>query len=349
MHNTLYRYAIIGTGLPWKEEGYTGFGMAHVHWRAFRSTGRVELVALCDVIPERMEIFQQQHEVTVPTFTDYRAMLAEVRPEIVSICTWPHLHAEMTVAAAEAGVRVIHCEKPMALTWADCKRMKSAADAHGALLSFNHQRRHIRLFQAVVEDLWRGVIGDPVCIEAECSNLFDWGTHWFDMMQYYNREEPIVWVMGQIDARTEHRIFGALHEHQGLCHWKWANGVRGLMVAGEDMRIGCVHRITGTEGVIEVLSERKYRRMVAGDAGWQEFEVPQGDRDEHQWTAADVVRQLEEPGHISMLSVNNAIRHTEVIFAAYLSSRVRGRVDLPLSYDGNALVDMVQAGEISPA
>lgn len=337
----LYRYAIIGTGIPWRTEGSTGFGMANIHWPAFRSTGRVELVAISDLLPERMQTFQEKHAVETKTYTDYKQMLAEAKPDIVSICVWPHLHAEMTVAAAEAGVKAIHCEKPMALNWADCKRMKAAADANGVMLTFNHQRRHLLLFQAVVKAVQSGEIGDLVFIEAECSNMLDWGTHWLDMMQFYNGESDIAWVMGQIDTREEHRIFGALHEDQALCHWKWTNGVRGLMVTGPDAKIGCTHRLTGTEGVLEVLTERKYRKLGKGDAEWREIEVPQGERNEHDRTAEDIIRQLEEPGHTSILTADNALRHTEVIYATYLSSKVRGRVDLPLDYDGNALADIV--------
>lgn len=349
MSTSLYRYAIIGTGLPWREEGHTGFGMANAHWPAFRATERVELSAICDILPERMDAFQKRHEVTTQTYTDYKAMLAEVKPDLLSICVWPHLHAEMAIAAAESGVKAIHCEKPIALSWADCKRMKAAADANGTKLTFNHQRRHILMFQAVVEAIKNGEIGDLVFIEAECGNMLDWGTHWLDMMQFYNSESPIEWVIGQIDARQEHLIFGALHEHQAICHWKWTNGVRGMMVTGEDMKIGCTHRIVGKEGVIEVLTERKYRKLGKGDAEWREIEVPQGDKNDHQRTAEDVVRQLDEPGHVSFLTIDNSIKHTEAIYATYLSSKTHSRVDLPLTYDGNALLDMVESGDIHPA
>jgi hypothetical protein len=65
-------------------------------------------------------------------------------------------------------------------------------------------------------------------------------------------------------------------------------------------------------------------------------------------SAADVVRQLDEPGYTSFLTVDNAIQHTEVIFATYESSRLRARIDLPLAYDGNALLDLLEADQIGP-
>src|SRR5262249_4158945 len=149
MSSERYRYGIIGTGLPHGVEGATGFGMAHYHYPAFRATGRIELIAIADIKDASAQFFLEKYESSAKHHRDYHEMLAQENLDIVSICTWPHLHAELSVAAAEAGVKVIHCEKPMAITWGDCKRMKAAADANGAKLSFGHQRRHIKLFQAV--------------------------------------------------------------------------------------------------------------------------------------------------------------------------------------------------------
>lgn len=341
-----YRYAIIGTGFPHGSPGATGFGMAHIHYPAFASTGKVELVAIAEPNTSAAQAFIEKHHITPKIYADYRAMLTHEQPDIVSICTWPHLHAEMVMAAAEAGVRAIHCEKPMAITWGDCKKMKATADAHGAKLTFNHQRRHLLVFQAVRDAIARGDIGELVQIEAQCPNLFDWGTHWLDMLFFYNQETPAEWVIGQIDSRQERRIFGAYHEEQGLCHFKWQNGVRGWMVTGYEAGIGCTHRLVGKEGIIEVLSERKYR--ITGKTTWEEREFAQEPFDEHRRSAADVVQQLEDPTHRALLSADFALQSTEVIFATYYSSKIRGRVDLPLAYEGNALLDMVETGEVGP-
>ena len=348
MSNTPYRYGIIGTGRPHNTAGATGFGMAHYHYPSFQATGKVELVAIADIEDDPAQFFLKKYESKAKHYTDYHEMLAQENLDLVSICTWPHLHAEMAVAAAEAGVKVIHCEKPMATTWGDCKRMKAAADAHGAKLSFGHQRRHIKLFQAVRQAAQEGAIGDLVMIEAEVGDMFDWGTHWLDMMQFYNNEAPIEWVIGQIDSRTERRIFGAFMENQAVCHFKWKNGVRGFLLAGYEAKIGAVHRLIGTEGVIEVLSERKYRILGKGQGEWKEVEVPQGAQHDWMLASVDVVRQLEEPEHKSLLSVDYAIQHTEIIFATYYSSQTRQRVDFPLEYEGSALLDMLETGEVGP-
>ncbi len=348
MSDGRYRYAIIGTGRPHGSDGATGFGMAHTHYPNFMMSGRVDLVAVSDLDCSLAEFFLEKNGASAKIYTDYKEMLAVEKPDILSICTWPHLHAEMTVAAAEAGVRAIHCEKPMATTWGDAKRMKAAADKHGALLTFNHQRRHIKLFQAVRQAVVDGEIGDLVMIEAECGDMLDWGTHWLDMLQMYNGDCGIEWVMGQIESHTEKRIFGAFMENQAIVHYKWKNGVRGVFISGEDAKIGCVHRLIGTEGVIEVMSERKMRIRGKGDSEWRYVEVAQGPIHDFTLACMDVVRQLDEPGYVSILTANNAIQHTEIIYATYESSRRRGRIDLPLKIEDSPLLAMVAAGEIGP-
>jgi len=282
-------------------------------------------------------------------YHDYHEMLAQEKLDIVSVCVWPHLHAEMSIAAIEAGAKVVFCEKPIATTWADCLRMKEVADKHGALLAFDHQRRFIKTFQAVKAHLDTGIIGELKTIEAECGDLYDWGTHWLDLMFMYNDETPAEWVVGQIDSRSEHVIFGAPMENQGVMHWKWKNGVRGFMTAGYEAEIGAAHRLTGTDGIIEVASNPwKLRIKGKGDAEWRDIETPQGDMWDYALAAQDIMKQLDEPGYVSSLSINNAIQHTALIFGAYYSSKIRGRVDLPLTYGGNAFTEMLEAREIGP-
>ncbi len=150
-NETRYRYAIIGTGRPHGSPGATGFGMAHPHYNGFRATGRTDLVAVADTDDGRARAFLADYNEDATIYADYREMLRSEKPDIVSVTVWPHLHAEMSVAACEAGARAVHCEKPMATTWADAKRMKAAADAHGTILTFNHQRRFLEPFQKAAQ------------------------------------------------------------------------------------------------------------------------------------------------------------------------------------------------------
>ena len=112
---------IIGCGRP-------GRGQARSHAEGYRKAG-VELVALADVVEENALVFQKEHgSGSEQIFTDYQEMLKQEKLDVISICTWPHLHAPMVIDAANAKVRAIHCEKPVAPSWGEGKRMVEACE-----------------------------------------------------------------------------------------------------------------------------------------------------------------------------------------------------------------------------
>lgn len=346
-----YRYAIIGTGREIGTEGATGFGMAHSHIGAFTATDRVDLVAVADIVEENAQHFLTKYERTdARIYTDYHEMLEQEKPHIVSITTWPHLHAEMTIAACESGALAVHCEKPMATSWGDAKRMADAAAANGVILTFNHQRRFLDPFQKARQLIRDGAVGKLARLEATCGDLFDWGTHWINMLFFLNEETPVEWVIGQIDSRTENRIFGAFTENQGIAHFKFANDVRALLITGYEANIGAAMRIIGDQGIIEIGWDSKVLLRANGDADWKTVEVTESIHGSGAIpkAAADLIAALDDPAHKPLLSVENALRTTEVIFAAYESSRRRGRIDLPLQFEGSALLTLLEAGAIGP-
>src|SRR5579871_602656 len=206
--------AIIGCG----ERG-------HEHAKGYAISPDTQIVAAVDPKPEARRSLHEKFGVP-NVYADHQAMFAEHRPDIVSICTWPGLHAEQVMDTARAdGVRAIHCEKPMAPTWGESRRMHRACQEAGVQLTFCHQRRfgaHFEKARALVQE---GAIGQMTRLEGYCPNLFDWGTHWFDMFFFYNGETPAEWVLGQIDTSEVHRVFGVPVETGGLAHVRFANGV----------------------------------------------------------------------------------------------------------------------------
>lgn len=338
--------AVIGCGRPRTEDGATGFGMSHAHVHGYLATGRCELAAVADISRENAEDFVGRYGGTADVYLDYHEMLAAVKPDIVSVCTWPHLHEPMTLAAIAAGVRAVHCEKPMAPTWGAARRMHQAAVAAGVQLTFNHQRRFLEPFQTARRLIRQGAIGNVQRIEGSCGDMIDWGTHWLDMFFFYNGETPAEWVLGQIDHRQEKRIFGVPVESQGLCQVKFANGVRGLLFTGHDAEIGCANRIIGSEGTLELHNSRPHLRLQnIHTQGWVDYPTQEG---LHGGIAidrgiADLVRSLDQ-GVEPELSSHKAVRCTEVIFATYESSRRRGRVDIPLEAEDSAFLSLLEKG-----
>jgi predicted dehydrogenase len=357
---TKLRAGIIGCGRPGRTEGATGSGTAHVHAKGYVASPDCELVAAADIKPQNLEAFCDQYGIE-GRYLDHREMLAQAELDLVSVCVWPHLHAPMVIDTAQAGVRAIHCEKPMALTWGDAKRMVAICQEQGVQLTFNHQRRFGNQFRQAKALADGGAIGDLVRLESFTSNLYDWGTHWFDMMFFYNGDVPAEWVIGQIDGRGGRAIFGAQVEGQGLSWIRYRNGVYGLMVTGqafmdpdlETREERCANRLIGSTGTIEVGvsggPQLRFRNLETGGA-WKTVDVGEPE------TWADVVGKAIQ-GNIDALlagvepelAARKALQATELIFATWESSRRRGRVDLPLEIEDSPLLSMIESGQITIA
>ncbi len=348
-----YRVGVIGCGDNTKKKGSMGYAMAWEHAAAYEKlTEQCEIVACADIVEKNAKAFAERFGAKA-IYSDYKEMLASEGLDIVSICTWMHLHAEMTIAAAEAGVKAIHCEKPMATTWGDAKRMAQVCRDRDVQLTFNHQRRFGAPFFMAKEMLKAGEIGEMQILQYGGGNLYDTGTHFIDMLSFFNDETPAKWVIAQIDYRGPNLVFGADHEGQAWAAWEYANGVMGMAASGPGSPIiGAINRIVGTGGVIEVgvISQRQLPLRIKRD-GQTEWEVVDTRGESIHGPGfidraiADIIDALAS-GRESQLCARRALISTEIIFACWESSRRRGRVDLPLDVDDNALNAMIQAGQI---
>jgi len=330
---TEFRVGMIGCGRPWKSAGASGFGMAHYHAQGYAASPDTTITALADINLENARAFQAVHG-GERIYTDYHEMLAQEQLDIVSICTWPHHHAPMVIAAAEAGVKAIHCEKPMAPSYAEALRTVAVCEAHGTQLTFNHQRRFGAPFRAARDLLRSGAIGQLQRLEGTCDNLFDWGTHWFDMFGFYNDEAAVTWVIGQVDWRDGATIFGVPVEGQAISHFAYANGVQGLLLTGLGTERKLANRLVGSDGVIDVtLGTTSIRVWGKGDAAWRDIPVAPDEGESLGEVIArgvlDLIDALKS-GREAELSARRALRATELIFATYESSRRGGRIELPL-------------------
>ncbi|HLJ56057.1 MAG TPA: Gfo/Idh/MocA family oxidoreductase [Chthonomonadaceae bacterium] len=325
--------AIIGCG-----------GRGREHAMGYAASDQVEIVAVVDPRVEARTAAAEKFGVKA-AYASHQQMFAEHRPDIVSICTWTGWHP-LHVRESAAGVRAIHCEKPMAPTWGEAKAMFAQCEKAGVQLTFCHQRRFGAHFITARRLAMEGAIGKVERMEGFCSNMFDWGTHWFDMFCFNNDETPAVSVLGQIDVAKWHRVFGVPVESSGISCVQFANGVHATLHTGADHGGTCSNRIIGSEGVIEVEVSKgpRVRMLREGGSGWEvpplEGVVPAGG--DTVLSVLDAIACLQS-GARSTLGSHNALRSTELIFATYESSRRRGRVTLPLDTDDSALLELLGA------
>ena len=138
---TVLHYAIIGCGV-----------IGPVHAQAIAQLPDAQLTAACDVVRARAEEVGREYQLSTIE-EDYHALLVRKDIDAVCICVPHYLHAEIAVAAANAGKHVF-CEKPMAIDPAEMDAMIQAADRAGVQLGVCFQHRFdpaARQLKALVE------------------------------------------------------------------------------------------------------------------------------------------------------------------------------------------------------
>lgn len=126
------KYALIGCGR-----------IAVNHMKAALNNN-LEIVAVCDIIPEKMEEllnkYELQDNMSIKRYTDYSKMLDKVKPELVSIATESGIHAEIALSCIEQGANLI-IEKPMAMSIEDANKIIKLSQEKGVKVSACHQNR----------------------------------------------------------------------------------------------------------------------------------------------------------------------------------------------------------------
>src|SRR3954468_15685918 len=160
-----YRALLVGTG-----------SVAESHVRAIEHTrGRVVLAGAVDIDGDRVKTFCTRHKVPAH-FTNYQTALAALHPDIVLVAAPPALHADMTVAALEAGAWVL-CEKPFCASLAELDRIEDAERQTGRYAACVFQQRFASSTGHLRRLAEEGLLGRPLV--AVCNTL------WYRDAAYY--------------------------------------------------------------------------------------------------------------------------------------------------------------------
>jgi len=122
----------------------------------------LEIVAVCDVVPEHMEEVLAKHgleqNLSIKRYTDYRNMIEENQLELVSIATESGKHAEIALYCIQKRINII-IEKPMAMSMKDADKIIALSEELGIKVSACHQNRFNIAVQQMRKALEAGRFG----------------------------------------------------------------------------------------------------------------------------------------------------------------------------------------------
>ena len=249
------------------------------HLPEYAANPNAEIVAFYDKNMERAQEMAAQYGGKV--YNSFYELVDDPNVDAVSICVENRSHAEICTAALYAGKHVL-CEKPMAVTLAECESMVAAAERNGKYLMIGHNMRFDPVHRRAMQLLDRGVIGDVITFRAVLGNagpegwsvdegtwffdknkaalgaLSDMGIHKVELLQYLLGQKVIETTAKVVTPNkrdSEGQLIGV--DDNALCILRMSGGALGTMAAswtiyGHECQSTCLY---GTKGLMKISRE----------------------------------------------------------------------------------------------
>ncbi|MET3846989.1 Gfo/Idh/MocA family oxidoreductase [Paenibacillus sp. OAE614] len=345
----MIKVAIIGTG---------AISSAHIEGY-LQLKDRCQIVALCDLYPEKAESKREQYGLDAVIVKDYKELLDQ-EIDLVSVCMPPFVHAPVTIDFLNAGSHVI-VEKPMASSLEECDAMIKAAEQNGKVLSVIAQNRFRNPIMKLKHVVDSGLAGRIVHAQVD--------SHWWRGHCYYDlwwrgtwekegggptlnhavhHIDALLWMLGQ-PSELQAYMSNVAHDNAevedlSIAILKYPNGSLGQITSsvvhhgeeqqfifqGEHARISAPWRVTASRSLPNGFPERE---PSLEDKIQQYYnELPDLPYEGHTAQIDNVLNAIETgaPVWIDGICGRNTL---ELIMSIYKSASTGEKVKLPLQQD----------------
>lgn len=208
---------------------------------AYQTFPDTEVVAIAEYDPDKRKVVGERFGVTA-LYPDAESMLREIVPDIAAVVTPTKFMKDAVIACAEAGVKGVTTDKPLAATLADADAMVEACESKGIVFGGGNLQRAMYEVQEAALWLREGRYGDPIgaCMHRFNSEISGGGCQHICVLRLFGNaeiEEVIAWGAPQeaLDSDTdigvtingvfrlknglECQIFGPETPHSGIDVW----------------------------------------------------------------------------------------------------------------------------------
>ncbi|MEQ2465106.1 Gfo/Idh/MocA family protein [Niallia hominis] len=195
----MLKVAIIGAG-----------AISSAHMEAYlQFPERCQIVALCDIYPVKAEKKAKEFNLDVAIYDDHTKMLEREDIDLVSVCTPPYTHSEITINFLDSGKNVL-VEKPMASSLEECDAMNAAAERNHKMLSVISQNRFRTPMMKLKRVLDTKLMGPIVHTQVD--------SYWWRGHSYYD-----LWWRGTWEKEGGGCTLNHAVHHIDI--FKWMNGM----------------------------------------------------------------------------------------------------------------------------
>ncbi len=244
-----YRVGVIGGGRKGTQ-----------HARAYALNPSTEVVAIADNDQENLDLFCSRFK--VPGYSDYREMLSKERIEIAAPVLPVKPNPDVVLACAQADVKAILCEKPLAASLEDADRLVEACQSRGIKFGAGDMDRNLPQYWQTKELIDSGEIGEVLNITfmyGSGTEMSGGGCQIFSLMRLFAGDADVAWTIGWVadDPASDY--------DQGVAGYvRFVNGIEAFMQrsagATREFEVRCTRGVIRNDGTHLHVSK-------AGDGG----------------------------------------------------------------------------------
>ena len=248
---------------------FDGVEFPYGHIPCYMSMPEIEVVGMSDTWVEQREAAGAKWGFEA-LYADYRQMLEETRPDIVSVCTSAKPRGDILLEIANGGygVRAIWAEKPITLSLAEADAAIGACKRANIALAINCTRRWRDDYLQVNALIDEGAIGDVVSVDSRSScGLSHNGSHLITTLTMYVPERAVS-VVGEAELDEANPD----NDFSGVGLIRFPGNVRGYVRAYDNGPNESSHDIVGTDGMIRIINDARSIQI------WTAYEALEGHR-----------------------------------------------------------------------
>ena len=316
------------------------------------------LLGFYDINQERAAALAKQYGGTA--YATVEELLANPEIDAVSVCAANFAHAELTIAALNAGKHVL-CEKPMAITLAECEAMVEAAKANGKYLMIGHNQRLAKAHAMARKLIVDGLIGDIVTFRttfghggpetwsgdpglntwffdktrAAMGAMADLGIHKTDLIQFLTGQQ-VIRTTARVTTLDKKDASGNLIsvDDNAICIYEMSGGAFGTMTASWTY-YGAEDNSTvlyGTKGIMRIYDDPAICiKVILADGGKISYDVEAIQTNDNQTKSGvnDLWMESLVNHKVPEISGESALAAMRAVFASIESSETGRAVDIP--------------------
>ncbi|MEF2838397.1 MAG: Gfo/Idh/MocA family oxidoreductase [Oscillospiraceae bacterium] len=317
-----------------------------------------KLLGFYDINQERAAALAEQYGGTA--YATVEELLANPDIDAVSVCAANFAHAELTIAALNAGKHVL-CEKPMAITLAECEAMVEAAKKNNKYLMIGHNQRLAKAHAMARKLIVDGLIGDIVTFRttfghggpetwsvdpglntwffdktrAAMGAMADLGIHKTDLIQFLTGQQ-VIRTTARVTTLDKKDASGNLIsvDDNAICIYEMSGGAFGTMTASWTY-YGAEDNSTvlyGTKGIMRIYDDPAISiKVILADGGKISYDVEAIQTNDNQTKSGVIDLWMESlvNDKAPEISGESALAAMRAVFASIQSSETGKAVDIP--------------------